>query len=136
MVGIAKQSTASRPADELESWACMITTLQSYLCPGIGGATNLLLNEQWPTPSLVLTTPHCTGSTAALISSAGGWQAALMAPLHVPASGIPIGYLLKPVAIVVRTMTTPICRKNRSQHFGTRVVVALKGICRSDSWTI
>jgi len=44
----------------------------SYLCPGIGAATSLLLNEQCPTPFLILTTPHCTGSTAAFSSPSRG----------------------------------------------------------------
>jgi len=79
----------------------------SYLCPGIGGATSVLLNEQWPTPSLILTTPHCTGSTAAFSSPSGGWHAALMALLQVATSGMPAGHFLNPVAPVARTIKVP-----------------------------
>ncbi len=73
----------------------------AYSSPFTGGATSKLVKQQWPILPSVRTAPHITGKTLASTSSAGAWQAALIAALLLPANGIPGGYFRSAFALAV-----------------------------------
>ena len=87
----------------------MIYNPHAYSFPGTGSVTLILVNVQCPIPLFLTspTAPHCTGNTAASISSLGGWHAADIVALQLLASGIPAGNFLNAVATPPNTMQLP-----------------------------
>lgn len=85
----------------------MISSSPAYTSPVIGGETFKLEKQQCPIMPLFSIAPHKTGSKLASGSCFGEWQAALMAALQLPMSGMPALYFLDPVHIPKRMMILP-----------------------------